>query len=270
MIIRGTAMADLIQRHHWGSTPLGPIEGWSDTLLTHVNFVLASPLPAALGWGDELILLYNDAAIPTLGRRQPPALGRKYREVFEQTWHHVQNDIEQCLSVGASTVRENLPTPTLSDGILQEAYWTYSVVPIIERGKIVGVHNVFQNTTAQVIATREQEVTASHLQQALEDLSRSNEQLSRVAGTDALTGLANRRAFDERYEEAWRTASAEQSTLSVVLVDLDHFKRVNDHYGHLYGDQALRRVAHLLSETLRKGEDFAARFGGEEVVLVLP
>jgi hypothetical protein len=233
-------MADLVERYDWSSTPLGPIEGWSDTLLSHVNLVLASPLPATLGWGSELILIYNDAAIPTLGRKQPPALGRGYREVFEQTWPHVQNDIEQCLSMGASFVRENLPIPSPIDGILHETYWTYSVMPIFERGCFLGVHNTFQNTTDHVVAAREQEVTARDLQQALEDLSRSNEQLSRVAGTDALTGLANRRPFDERYEEAWRTASVEHSTLSVVLIDLDHFKRINDHYGHLYGDQALR------------------------------
>ncbi len=104
----------------------------------------------------------------------------------------------------------------------------------------------------------------------VDDLSRSNDKLGRLAESDALTGLANRHAFDRRFEEKWIAAHRDGALLSVILVDVDNFKKLNDHYGHLYGDVVLRRIAHLLQEALRKRGDFASRYGGEEFVIVLP
>jgi diguanylate cyclase (GGDEF)-like protein len=91
-----------------------------------------------------------------------------------------------------------------------------------------------------------------------------------ACAADGLTQLANRRAFDERFAEAWASAREDGSVISVIVVDIDHFKRLNDRYGHLYGDKVLKRVAHLLGEALRRKEDLAARFGGEEFVILLP
>jgi diguanylate cyclase (GGDEF)-like protein len=104
----------------------------------------------------------------------------------------------------------------------------------------------------------------------VDDLNRSNLQLARLAESDALTGLANRHAFDRKFLEYWKSAFAHGTMLSVILVDLDHFKRVNDTYGHLYGDEVLKRIGRLLLEALRVKGDFAARFGGEEFVILLP
>jgi diguanylate cyclase (GGDEF)-like protein len=101
-------------------------------------------------------------------------------------------------------------------------------------------------------------------------LSQANKDLVIVAEEDALTGLANRRGFDRRLAEAWAEAANTGSVLAIVLIDLDHFKRLNDSFGHFYGDKVLRRVGRLLQETLRKEADFAARFGGEEFVILLP
>jgi diguanylate cyclase (GGDEF)-like protein len=101
-------------------------------------------------------------------------------------------------------------------------------------------------------------------------LERANDELALAARTDGLTQLANRRAFDERFAEAWASAREDGSVISVIVVDIDHFKRLNDRYGHLYGDKVLKRVAHLLGEALRRKEDLAARFGGEEFVILLP
>ena len=102
------------------------------------------------------------------------------------------------------------------------------------------------------------------------ELSQANKDLAIAAEEDALTGLANRRGFDRRLCEAWAEAGETGSVLAIVLIDLDHFKRLNDSFGHFYGDKVLRRVGHLLQETLRKQPDFAARFGGEEFVILLP
>jgi diguanylate cyclase (GGDEF)-like protein len=102
------------------------------------------------------------------------------------------------------------------------------------------------------------------------ELSQANKDLALAAEEDALTRLANRRGFDRRLAEAWKSAGETGSVLAIVLIDLDHFKRLNDTFGHFYGDKVLRRVARLLQETLRKEDDFAARFGGEEFVILLP
>ena len=102
------------------------------------------------------------------------------------------------------------------------------------------------------------------------DLNRSNEYLSRIAEIDALTGLANRHSFDRRFQELWQSTAAQHTPLSVILIDVDHFKHLNDKLGHLYGDQVLKSAAILVMEALRVKGDFAARFGGEEFVILLP
>jgi len=104
----------------------------------------------------------------------------------------------------------------------------------------------------------------------VKDLHLLNAQLLRQSESDALTGLANRRSFDEQYARLWRRALKTGTPLSAIVVDVDHFKRLNDRYGHLYGDEVLRRIGSLLQQALRAKDDFAARFGGEEFVILLP
>jgi diguanylate cyclase (GGDEF)-like protein len=102
------------------------------------------------------------------------------------------------------------------------------------------------------------------------DLNQSNQHLTRLAERDALTGLANRHSFDRTYSEYWESTVALGSALSLIVIDVDHFKKMNDRYGHPYGDQVLKRIANLLVQGLRVKEDFAARVGGEEFVVLLP
>jgi diguanylate cyclase (GGDEF)-like protein len=94
-------------------------------------------------------------------------------------------------------------------------------------------------------------------------------QLDTLSQTDALTGIANRRRFDEWIERAWRDARFAGAPLSVLMVDVDHFKRFNDAYGHLAGDDCLRAVATALRNQVRRHEDLVARFGGEEFAILL-
>ncbi|CAN5518958.1 diguanylate cyclase [soil metagenome] len=101
-------------------------------------------------------------------------------------------------------------------------------------------------------------------------LSMTNEELQRISSMDSLTGLANRHAFDNQYMKLWKRALTSRVPLSAVLIDIDNFKSVNDLCGHLYGDRVLQRIALLLEQALRGKEDFAARFGGEEFVVLLP
>lgn len=88
--------------------------------------------------------------------------------------------------------------------------------------------------------------------------------------TDELTGVANRRKFDEELQLHWRQCQRVQEPLSLILVDVDHFKRYNDHYGHLLGDVCLRRIGQTLRQTLHRPFDTLARYGGEEFVCLLP
>lgn len=104
----------------------------------------------------------------------------------------------------------------------------------------------------------------------VQDLNRLNAQLLRRSESDALTGLANRHSFDLQFAELWKRALVSGTALSVIVVDVDNFKQLNDRYGHLYGDEVLRRIGSLLQQALRAKDDFAARFGGEEFVILLP
>lgn len=96
------------------------------------------------------------------------------------------------------------------------------------------------------------------------------DRLASLATTDGLTGLANRRAFDERLAEEWARARRDGTQLSLLLIDVDHFKKFNDHYGHLAGDACLRALCRILSAQARRPADLAARYGGEEFAVLLP
>jgi diguanylate cyclase (GGDEF)-like protein len=93
--------------------------------------------------------------------------------------------------------------------------------------------------------------------------------VKRQAVTDQLTGLPNRRAFDERLDEEIRRSSRYNHTFALVMIDVDNFKSVNDNYGHLIGDRVLQTVAHKLENSTRD-TDFVARYGGDEFTLILP
>jgi diguanylate cyclase (GGDEF)-like protein len=106
---------------------------------------------------------------------------------------------------------------------------------------------------------------ALHLQ-----VVRQRRMLERLANIDGLTELANRRRFDEVYELEWQRARRSGRPLSLALLDIDAFKQYNDRYGHPAGDRALRAVARLAAGAMRRPADLAARYGGEELVLLLP
>ena len=94
--------------------------------------------------------------------------------------------------------------------------------------------------------------------------------LQRLMNSDGLTGLSNRRHFDEYLELEWRRALREQSQLSLLMIDVDYFKAYNDSFGHLEGDEALRKVAAAIKDASARPSDLPARYGGEEFALVLP
>jgi len=94
--------------------------------------------------------------------------------------------------------------------------------------------------------------------------------LERVSLTDATTNIPNRRAFDQTFENLSAAVVRDDKDMGVLMIDIDYFKRYNDHYGHQAGDECLRTVARLLADTLQRQSDFLARYGGEEFVVLLP
>ena len=102
------------------------------------------------------------------------------------------------------------------------------------------------------------------------ELKHARDALERIARMDAMTGIANRRAFDETLSREWRRLARVNQSLGVIMIDVDHFKQFNDTYGHGAGDSCLQRVAHAATAALQRPADFLARYGGEEFVALLP
>jgi diguanylate cyclase (GGDEF)-like protein len=101
-------------------------------------------------------------------------------------------------------------------------------------------------------------------------LERANGQLAKLSHTDSLTELANRRMLDECLQREWQRSARAQQPLTLLLVDIDHFKRYNDHYGHIQGDHCLHQIGRLLQACASRSGDLVARYGGEEFALLLP
>jgi diguanylate cyclase (GGDEF)-like protein len=118
---------------------------------------------------------------------------------------------------------------------------------------------------------------ASKVDERTADLARTNralrdtnEQLESLLRVDPLTGIMNRRGLQESIAREWKRAQRERTTLAMVMVDIDHFKQLNDHHGHAHGDTCLRLVAQCLASTVRSDVDICARFGGEEFAILAP
>jgi two-component system chemotaxis family response regulator WspR len=120
------------------------------------------------------------------------------------------------------------------------------------------------------LAQQQRDEAFRDLRDLKKELEVKNRELERLSTTDSLMGIANRRSFEDFIDKEWRRATREEKHLSIILIDIDHFKAYNDNYGHQGGDECLRKVASRLSECLKRGGDKIARYGGEELVVVLP
>lgn len=135
-------------------------------------------------------------------------------------------------------------------------YLCKPVSPMVLRAKLLAMHRLLRMRSRLVGLT--------------DALREANARLEHLSATDPLTGLLNRRALDQRLDEDIARARASGAPLTLLLCDIDHFKRYNDGLGHLAGDDCIRRVAQVLKACCLRSSDSAARYGGEEFVLVLP
>ncbi|HEY6846037.1 MAG TPA: PAS domain S-box protein [Terracidiphilus sp.] len=168
LITGQSEMAARIRSYDWTQTPLGRIEDWSETLLATANLMLHSPFPTILSWGPEMVFLYNDAAISTLTTKHPNALGGLYRDVFREAWDLVSADLEACLYRGETAVRDNMLIPILLNGVLMDQYFSYSLIPVYENGRIGGFYDAFRNTTETVVMGRRLRESETRLKLATE------------------------------------------------------------------------------------------------------
>ncbi len=139
----------------------------------------------------------------------------------------------------------------------------------LERGIAAGGDDYLHKPVSQIVLGAKihamQRILA--MRQSLEE---ANRELRRLTNIDGLTGVANRRSFDENLQVEWRRMGREGRELCLLMCDVDYFKKYNDAYGHLGGDDCLRRVASTLSACIDRGGDMVARYGGEEFAIILP
>jgi diguanylate cyclase (GGDEF)-like protein len=161
---------------------------------------------------------------------------------------------------------------------LHDAVTSEVVIPIRFRSRTLGVFDL-ESTTPEPFSAEnlvvfetfaDQLAGAIHMAAINQQLEEANQRLQRLSSIDGLTGIANRRQLDEALQTEWRRAFRHDSPISVVMFDLDEFKRFNDAYGHQAGDECLRQVAAALRDGLRRAGDLVARYGGEEFAAVLP
>lgn len=148
-----------------------------------------------------------------------------------------------------------------------------AITPVLDsEGKPVKFVAIRFDVTEQIMA--KQALRRSHddlerkVAKRTKELEKANRKLAMLSSTDGLTGIANRRRFDETLASEWQRATRSGQTIALLMFDVDFFKDYNDHYGHQTGDDCLRKIAGILHNNARRVSDLAARYGGEEFALI--
>jgi len=144
-------LAGLMRDLDWSRTGFGPVTSWPQSLQTALRICLTSRFPMVIWWGPDLLLLYNDAWRPVLGRSKHPAVARPGREVWPEIWHIIGPMLEGVLNTGQATWQDDQLLMLDRNGYLEEAYFTYSYSPIsLEDGSVGGAFAAVSETTGRV------------------------------------------------------------------------------------------------------------------------
>jgi diguanylate cyclase (GGDEF)-like protein/PAS domain S-box-containing protein len=209
----------------------------------------------------DMPLIYVNPAFERLtGYHATEALGKNCR--FLQ-----RNDTRQPgLEVVRASIRDGTSCVVTLRNYRKDGsmFWNeLRLTPMADRtGRTAHVLGMLSDVTARMEA--EQELLEKHRQ-----LEKTKRMLEGLALKDGLTSLYNRRHFSEQLDREWNRARREQSPLSLMMIDIDHFKRFNDTYGHIAGDHCIRAVADAIRGCFARGSDLVARYGGEEFVVLI-
>ncbi|WP_137939204.1 diguanylate cyclase [Chitinivorax sp. B] len=159
-----------------------------------------------------------------------------------------------------------------------DEYYEVNYCPIRDEvGEVCGAAYIGRNVTQRKVAEdslkralEQLEAARRETEKANLQLRQANTELLRQANQDGMTGIANRRYFDDYLAHEWRRAARLQESMAMIFADVDFFKNYNDHYGHQAGDECLRKIANALQDQLHRPGDLLARYGGEEFVILLP
>ncbi|GJQ48228.1 putative diguanylate cyclase [Candidatus Kuenenia stuttgartiensis] len=190
------------------------------------------------------------------------------------------NGVEACLKINATRHLKNIPiiviTAEDTDEGLKQAFGAgaidYIKKPLNPVELIARVSSVLKlKKEMDERENREKELLtlAQVLEKTNQELQQANEKLHQLSRTDSLTGLANRRFFDEMLHNEWKQSVRLAKPLSLLMIDIDFFKNYNDTYGHQKGDECLKRVSMAILSALKRECDIIARYGGEEFVALL-
>ena len=139
----------------WEETSLGPIELWPIALRGIANLVMASPHPAAMYWGDDLVAIYNEAYVMLAGQKHPMLMGQPYREAWPEIWEDVKEVFSQAKLTGQATMKDDDRLFMKRKGFLEETYFTWSIIPLIGAdGSVQGMYNPAFEKTRRTLAER--------------------------------------------------------------------------------------------------------------------
>lgn len=188
----------------------------------------------------------------------------RHEELFQKAGDHIHHAIDDV-----SQVMDNIREATTEySGTLNNVSTKLSAAASKEEMDAV-VKGVVADTQKMLEQNRKLEEHLDESVRVMNELKRDLEQARMEAMTDGLTGLTNRKSFDEKITQTVHDCEEEKKTFTLLLLDIDHFKAFNDNYGHQVGDQVLRLVARTLTDGV-KGRDTVARYGGEEFAIILP
>ncbi|MDY6812693.1 MAG: diguanylate cyclase [Pseudomonadota bacterium] len=221
-----------------------------------------APVGMALIDLDHRFLRINDRLAQITTRHRGHLLGQRFDDLFPPAERARMQKGRAALLRGEQDRWEGR-LPLDVTGLHTTRIWIDATLSLVRQddGSPLYLVAQLQDVTARIEAE-------TRVQEQAEALARANEELGRLVVTDPLTGLANRRALTERLDHEIARSSRSGAPLTVAVLDVDHFKRYNDDFGHLAGDGVLRQLAELLREQSRE-TDLAARYGGEEFVMLL-
>ena len=212
-------------------------------------------IPWSIDWETKTFSYIGPQIEKVLGWKQD-----SWRTVEDWAMRMHENDrawvVDFCVAQSISGVDHEADYRALT--INGEYIWIRDVVHVVRKpnGEVDGLVGFMFD-----ISERKKQ------EQELETLKK---QLEEYSYKDGLTGIANRRFFEDSYQREWLNAQREQQPLTIMLLDIDYFKQYNDYNGHILGDACLKQIAQILKKSLSRPRDLVARFGGEEFVLILP